>query len=210
MSRYLPRLIGITGFIIVVFVVLLFLPVWPAENRPVTPWPGESQASIDFERRMNADHHFKLNRTLANLLGGGVQNDPPWPVQRVQQKKLAAARLNIIGGYPALYKAAREHFDNHIPYRRGQWRPGEAGAKMPKALATLRPRMITIEDRKHYGADIVIVRLFGASSSGSRGIAFYGYMVVLDAAPGYIPPRPMGENTTGVVNKLTDNIYEYY
>ena len=150
---------------------------------------------------------------------------PPFPVQREQQRKLVRERVEAAGGWEVLRKECERLIT--VGSRDFIWEPPHHATvvpdpihtpsvryetnidygTLPTILASLRPRKVTA-----YGLPeqptVTYLEFFGAHTTGARGIADYGLLMVSSNAPAGFTPEPQYLDHT--LRKITDLVFEEY
>jgi hypothetical protein len=83
---------------------------------------------------------------------------------------------------------------------------------LPPAISALEPDVIEFDfDMDPQTNPVVRIKIFGAHSTGSWGIPYYGlYIVCSSTNKALIPPLTYGLGPEGHVNKLADFVFEAY
>ncbi len=136
---------------------------------------------------------------------------PAWSVQRQEQRRAVRDRVTAAGGWDVLRRECVAAFgDKTTDYLR--WIPRvHSESNVPPSIVQLRP-----QDVRVYAAPgeptIVRIKLFGAHSTGARGIPYYGLWVVCGPTPaGYVPKLDfVGVTVTGKIEKVAESVFEVY
>ena len=170
---------------------------------------------------------------ILGLIGPGLayrrHGRPPFPVQREQQRKLVRERVVAAGGWDVLRRECESLFTNGsgsfrwVPPQRmvvvayptnspaTQYETNIDYGPLPPALASLRPQEIAgyaLDDQPQ----IARIKLFGAHTTGTRGIPYYGLWIVCGPAPEAFTPKLDfgGATDTGEIKKIADAVFEVY
>ena len=134
------------------------------------------------------------------------QELPPYYVQREQQRRIVRERVEAAGGWEVLRRDCQSLLTNSPQSFRWDWAyPGSL--PLPPGLASLQPRCVRINSKRDEPT-IAYIELFGAHSTGSRGIPFYELLLVCGPAPDSFTPKP--DRSPAVINKIADFAYEVY
>ena len=130
--------------------------------------------------------------------------DPPWPVQRKEQRRLVRQRVESIGGWEALRTESLAAFgSNEFSWQSSQY----SEFKLPNAIDRLRPQRVLVYAIP--GEPLVAhIKVFGGHSTGDRGVPYYGLLIVLRVGPNDFVPKP---DRTGLkVQRLADSVFEVF
>jgi hypothetical protein len=129
---------------------------------------------------------------------------PRWPVQRKEQRRIVRERVAAIGGWEVLHREATAAF--------GKWEPySDIGTNIPPAITQLKPREVRVYADTNVPV-IARLKFFGAHSTGSRGVPYYGIWIVCSpVSSNFIPTLDFsGATVMGKIEKLSDSIFEVY
>ena len=128
-------------------------------------------------------------------------NNPPWWIQRVQQRREVYTRVRSAGGWEALssdcLRLLQTNQDGFV------WFRGQTNQTvLPPAIAALQPKSVGT-----YSTNMLGISIFGTGSTHGRGVAEYALEVQLSSPAGTAPEHHYSKRT---YSRIANDIYEAY
>ncbi len=131
-----------------------------------------------------------------------LESWPPHWLERIQQRKIVAERVQNTGGWDALKKDCNELVQANFT-NRFWWFRNNTNVFLPKTLAALKPRLVEILP-ENGGMYSVKIQIFGGHATGLRGQDFYTLKVICPS-PSQTAPDPKVQHSG---HRIVDGVYE--
>jgi hypothetical protein len=137
---------------------------------------------------------------IHNLLS---PEEPPFWLQRLEQRREVYARVQSSGGWEALKSDCLLLLQTNQNSKLFFWDKWETNQPvLPSAIGSLKPMFVQV-----YSPEIVTIQLYGMGESRHRGVAIYGLEVICAPSTNRDEPKLYPVATH---RKIQDGVYEYY
>ena len=141
-------------------------------------------------------------RPLIRVYGLWSYENPPFWLQRLEQRREVRARIEAVGGWDALkqecVRLVQTNRDDAAFWARG----GTNNPALPPAIAALRPMYVSV-----LPPNVVSIDLYGMGMTKHRGVANYELEIACGPERN---PEPLRRYAARTYRKIRDGIFESY